>query len=1405
MLLSLRNGMTITWIALFFTALLVRSEQCPDDMYWCQDRCGTDIDTCCQTPDGQYNLCGLNTICCGFGCCPTSAYTCNADFSCTGPNGEIIPPAPRNRTNQSTYQSASLPPAHLSELNTKLITTASNKQPTGLPRSQPQNSIRTLTNPSVSSSGTYASQPTIPPPGQPGIFTETGREQPTVPPVAGTEKPQKMSTWQPGASTMKQHTDKYTGHPIVQPTGQTTPTTDQPTEKPAEQSTTDSTSLYASQPTAKLPEKPTRTTEVGTSFPGPHGPVIIVDTRTATLPVVTSLTTFIILDHTFTLTPSPEPNTKQAIQTWVIIGTSTATLPLISATTTLTTLGLTFTLEPPSLTKTDLPPSGTTFIAGTNSTQSLTSPPVTGGMTLTTEHQTITPRPNTSLTNTVSNPQLPITTASQPSDAGDDRQLPTYHEWPSDAVIVPVEREVEQPEPSDGDDGDGGGVVIPCKLWFFSICIRFGGINIRGWKLNLPSGIYPPGPPPPPNIKLPPGINFQGELPPWPKFTVGAEGIPTFPKQPEPTKCETRTASLCSTTTSYVVSTIKGALQTVSSHALPPECHEVRGCVVSDSNKETTQIKTDDCVISTVTDAVVTCSGTGTRACSTETKVPKTGCSISPTTETLSCAPAHTGKDRRQVDDNSCTPTHVYYVWPRDGRNADETAVIYTELKNLLQDETRIRISDTRSMGINFWRVPLAPGQVQHVKAIPNVVAVYRDDIVGTADMLTQANLQKNTNLQFQTDYMDEEISTWFNTPRRQVVFLSTKNLAKSQDLYLFDRSAGEDIPVYILDTGARIDHPEFTQGDNIARKVEFIYADEDHDHAVNPSPRDDSALPRNGICTPTKFCKPHGTSMLSIIAGAKLGVAKKVKPYLVRTPRRDPRGSSPTGEGIVLGLSKISDRYSDNSGKTRAILSMSLYYNEAGFLRTTTFEDRVPNDFMVWKKRTYELLTDLIRKGIFVVCGAGNSGADFIDGWPALFGANPAHVKPEVRNGWLYIPELLVVGGVSPHTGKRAERARVDVAKRLPHVYAPSEDVVAAEGDKRGWPQNVYFKESEGTSIATAYAAGMAAYFLKLHEVGRLKRENFFREPDMSPIGLKKYIINTGVARAFDPVVGPVVAIYNGAEWSTGGFCPYDPNRIVRRQADDKLTDQCMAAATSTGDPTIHRSKAATATATDDVSQTTSGTVTTPSITTNLTASPKPTEIGCTPETSDQCVLALKCGFPRRTGCRDGKCVCILPPPPPPNPPQSTNKEPTTLVTTTTKVPPAATEKPKVPLKVSQRQCHDSNAYKGTGDITGKRVEQQAASICGESREIRPGESITDRKLGGIHLGAVPYFMSIHWKKDCEMGIDIVNPAEPLPGTKCVDLLYENWEQCRNNAGRGGFIDVGCLRYEFIPRFPKR
>ncbi|KAH6718513.1 hypothetical protein BKA61DRAFT_572558 [Leptodontidium sp. MPI-SDFR-AT-0119] len=61
------------------------------------------------------------------------------------------------------------------------------------------------------------------------------------------------------------------------------------------------------------------------------------------------------------------------------------------------------------------------------------------------------------------------------------------------------------------------------------ICVSWKvDLNIFGWQLSLPPGVYPPGPPP--GLIFPPGITLPGPLPPWPEITIGEDNVPTYTK-----------------------------------------------------------------------------------------------------------------------------------------------------------------------------------------------------------------------------------------------------------------------------------------------------------------------------------------------------------------------------------------------------------------------------------------------------------------------------------------------------------------------------------------------------------------------------------------------------------------------------------------------------------------------------------------------------------------------------------------------------------------------------------------------------------------------------------------------------------------------------------------------------------
>ncbi|KAL6789689.1 pectin lyase fold/virulence factor [Trichoderma sp. SZMC 28012] len=150
--------------------------------------------------------------------------------------------------------------------------------------------------------------------------------------------------------------------------------------------------------------------------------------------------------------------------------------------------------------------------------------------------------------------------------------LPVFATWPPFGQIVPVTTSVSKPQPTDD------GVVVPCTAWFFFICISWGELHIGGWHWILPPGIYGPGPPPVGLIRWPPGVTIKGNLPDWPKITIGEDNQLTTDDEPE---CQTETAEACITTTFVSASTTLSSAST---------CETISGCSITVSDSSTTDV-----------------------------------------------------------------------------------------------------------------------------------------------------------------------------------------------------------------------------------------------------------------------------------------------------------------------------------------------------------------------------------------------------------------------------------------------------------------------------------------------------------------------------------------------------------------------------------------------------------------------------------------------------------------------------------------------------------------------------------------------------------------------------------------------------------------------------------------------
>lgn len=116
------------------------------------------------------------------------------------------------------------------------------------------------------------------------------------------------------------------------------------------------------------------------------------------------------------------------------------------------------------------------------------------------------------------------------------------------------------------------------------------------------------------------------------------------------------------------------------------------------------------------------------------------------------------------------------------------------------------------------------------------------------------------------------------------------------------------------------------------------------------------------------------------------------------------------------------------------------------------------------------------------------------ITGWPSLDGVPQDKIWPDIekyKSTWHYIPELLVVGALDPATGKRWSMSGISSGGDgwFPELYAPGDQLTAANGDKTMWPipENKYplpkpkpdefvkklnyYKENVGTSDGELHA----------------------------------------------------------------------------------------------------------------------------------------------------------------------------------------------------------------------------------------------------------------------------------------------------------------------------------------------
>ncbi|GIZ41993.1 hypothetical protein CKM354_000527400 [Cercospora kikuchii] len=164
---------------------------------------------------------------------------------------------------------------------------------------------------------------------------------------------------------------------------------------------------------------------------------------------------------------------------------------------------------------------------------------------------------------------------------------------------------------------------------------------------------------------------------------------------------------------------------------------------------------------------------------------------------------------------------------------------------------------------------------------------------------------------------------------------ISHKTNAGNGSSYVYDRSAGEDTFIYIIDTGINTEHEEF-EG-RVTLGESFIQGSEGEDD------------------------QGHGTHCAGTAAGTTYGVAKKANLIAVKVLDAEGSGSN---SGVLRGIDWAVQHATENGHLDRAVLSMSL----GGTFSQTT------ND----------AIEEATNAGAFITVAAGNEGEDASNSSPA-------------------------------------------------------------------------------------------------------------------------------------------------------------------------------------------------------------------------------------------------------------------------------------------------------------------------------------------------------------------------------------------------------------------------------------
>ncbi|KAL9032672.1 MAG: hypothetical protein Q9180_006368 [Flavoplaca navasiana] len=358
---------------------------------------------------------------------------------------------------------------------------------------------------------------------------------------------------------------------------------------------------------------------------------------------------------------------------------------------------------------------------------------------------------------------------------------------------------------------------------------------------------------------------------------------------------------------------------------------------------------------------------------------------------------------------------------------------------------------------------------------------------------------------------------------------------------YIYEKSAGSGITVYILDSGINWEHQdlkELSHRDHIASGLRNKFGQPDTDAS-------------DGV--------GHGTAVASMVAGKVLGVAKRVSLVSVKVANGTPQGPEPQLEGYRWATEDVRRR---NLEGRAVFVWCSVYLRQFHLLSNNRHAEYAyqppyniprPDQSDPW----VDVLAESWATGIVTVFAAGNReertppypelnrmgywnpqrfaktnnpmitvGALDLTGEKAEFNVDvTAPTADSLYLGWVLVFDTICTGEISTY------------AMGFPITVADFADV-----------EGVTFEA--GTSFSAPQVGGLAAYLLGLPN---LRRPADFRK---IPMAVKKRITRT--ARN-DPSKGGVGSAYNGArELPCNGFVTILPE-TKRRSIEDVVAGKSM------------------------------------------------------------------------------------------------------------------------------------------------------------------------------------------------------------------------------------------------------